>query len=53
MKKKTVYRWEASGLKGSSSPSKPYACFCIGPENCKNKDCQLVKDYKKKQTTKL
>ena len=20
-------------------------CFCVGPENCSNKNCELVKDY--------
>ena len=24
------------------------SCFCIGPENCKDSSCDLVKNYRKK-----
>jgi hypothetical protein len=27
-------------------------CFCIGPENCEDEDCVLVKNYKDAHTQK-
>jgi len=28
---------------------KPRTCFCIGPENCKDKTCKMVQDYESRK----
>ena len=35
-------------MKYSSKENKK-VCFCIGPDKCKDKDCELVKEYNKKR----
>lgn len=33
--------------------SAPKVCFCIGPENCNDDSCKLVKEYREKENNRL
>jgi hypothetical protein len=39
-----TYLW----TNGSTANIKPKQCFCIGPDNCNDNNCELVKKHKEK-----
>jgi hypothetical protein len=46
MKEKIIYDNKKMSCEDSSAPK---ACFCIGPENCNDDSCRLVKEYRERE----
>lgn len=42
--KDKIYNW----IYTSDGRNHPKDCYCVGPENCGDRSCKLVKDYREK-----